>query len=161
MFLGTHIGKVDGKNRVSVPALFRNHILATAPDFKGIAAFPSLKPEDPAYIGCSPDYLITLDERIRDGDFDPDEADAIAGAIFPYVEMLAFDDGGRVVLSKAMREHIGVEAEAAFIGKGMQTFEIWNPAVYRTQAAPERAAIRPNALSIMFNRRPPRSEDKR
>jgi MraZ protein len=152
MFFGTHTSKVDAKKRASVPAAFRNHILARSPDFKGVAVFPSLKADDPAYIGCNPDYLTTLDERIRKGDFDPDVADQIAGAIFPYVEMLAFDDGGRVVLSKEIRAHIGIEAEVAFVGKGAQTFEIWNPAVHAPRAAAQRAAVGPSALSIMFDR---------
>jgi len=152
MFFGTHIGKIDGKNRVSVPASFRNHIIAGAPDFKGVAVFPSLKPEDPAYIGCSAAYLTILDERIHEGDFDPDEADAIANAIFPYVELLNFDDGGRVVFSKALRAHVGLEAEAAFVGKGRHTFEIWRPDEHERRAAPQRAAMGANALSVMFDR---------
>ena len=154
MFFGTHIAKIDAKKRASVPAAFRNHVLGHAPEFKGIAVFPSLKPEDPAYMACSPDYLTTLDDRIREADLDPDEADAIAGAIFPYVEMLAFDDGGRIGLSQALREHIGAASEVAFVGKGRQRFEIWEPKAYAARAEPQRAAMGPSALSILLDRRP-------
>lgn len=153
VFFGTHISKVDAKKRASVPAAFRNHILAGAPEFKGVAVFPSLKPEDPAYMACSPEYLATLDERISEADLAPEEADAIASAIFPYVEMLPFDDGGRVVLSKELRAHIGAEATVAFVGKGAQRFEIWAPDTYKHQAEPRRAAIGPSALSVLFDRR--------
>lgn len=154
MFFGTHISKIDAKKRASVPAAFRNHILAGAPDFKGVAVFPSLKSEDPAYMACSPEYLATLDERIREADLAPEEADAIASAIFPYVEMLPFDDGGRVVLSQELRDYVGADGQAAFVGKGMQRFEIWSPETYKAHAEPQRAAIGPSALSVLFDRRP-------
>ncbi len=152
MFLGTHTSKVDGKNRASVPASFRSHILAAAPDFKGVAVFPSLKKSDPAYIGCDASYLTILDRRIREGDFDPDEADAMARAIFSDAEMLPFDDGGRVVLSKELRGYVGIETEALFIGKGLQTFEVWSPEAYAARPAPTGKDFGANALSIMFNR---------
>ena len=154
MFFGTHIAKIDAKKRASVPAPFRNHVLAGGPDVKGIAVFPSLKLDDPAYMACSPEYLTTLDDRIREADLDPDAADAIASAIFPYVEMLAFDDGGRIGLSQNLRTHLGVEAEIAFVGKGRQMFEIWEPKAFETRATPQRAAIGASALSILFDRRP-------
>ncbi len=153
MFFGTHIAKIDSKNRASVPAAFRNHILESGPAFKGVAVFPSLKAEDPAYIGCNPDYLSTLDRRIREGDFDPEVADAIADAVFPYVEMLNFDDGGRVVLSKDLRAHVGLDGgEVAFVGKGVQTFEIWSPAVRGPRAKASREKAGAGALAIMFDR---------
>ena len=66
MFFGTHTVKVDAKNRASVPAPFRNHILGGSPNFKGGAVFPSLNAGDPAYMGFSPDHLDTLDARIRE-----------------------------------------------------------------------------------------------
>jgi|GEM_PF-796547 len=154
MFFGTHIAKVDAKKRASVPAAFRNHILGGALDFKGVAVFPSLKTDDPAYMACSPEYLTTLDARIREADLDPDEADAIANAIFPYVELLPFDDGGRVVLSQTLRDHIGIDKEVAFVGKGLQRFEIWEPAAFHAAAAPQRAAMGASALSVLFDRRP-------
>lgn len=154
MFFGTHIAKIDAKNRTSVPASFRNHVLAGGPDVKGIAVFPSLKLDDPAYMACSPEYLTTLDDRIREADLDPDEADAIAGAIFPYVEMLAFDDGGRIGLSQNLKTHIQAGKEIAFVGKGRHMFEIWEPEAFKVQATPQRAAMGASALSILFNRRP-------
>lgn len=154
VFFGTHKAKIDAKKRASVPAAFRNHVLGGAPDFKGVAVFPSLKPEDPAYMACSPEYLTTLDDRIREADLDPDEADAIASAIFPYVEMLAFDDGGRIGLSQMLRDHLGASAEVVFVGKGRQLFEIWEPETFKAHAEPQRAAMGPSALSILFDRRP-------
>lgn len=154
MFFGTHIAKIDAKKRASVPAAFRNHILGGSPEIKGVAAFPSLKAGDPAYMACSPDYLTTLDERIREADLDPDEADAIASAIFPYVEILPFDDGGRVVLSQALRDHIGADKDVAFVGKGAQRFEIWNPETHTERATPQRASIGASALSVLFDRKP-------
>lgn len=154
MFFGTHIAKIDAKKRASVPAAFRNHILGGAPEFKGVAVFPSLKADDPAYMACSPEYLTTLDARIREADLDPDEADAIASAIFPYVEMLPFDDGGRVGLSQTLRDHIGADSEVAFVGKGLQRFEIWEPAAFKERSGPQRAAMGPSALSVLFDRRP-------
>lgn len=154
MFFGTHISKIDAKKRASVPAAFRNHILAGSPDVKGIAVFPSLKAGDPAYMACSPEYLLTLDERIQEADLDPEEADRIASGVFSYMEMLPFDDGGRVVLSERLRQHIGVEKEVAFVGKGSQRFEIWGPDTHEAMSMPQREAVGPNALSILFKRKP-------
>ena len=153
MFYGTHIVNIDAKNRVSVPALFRNHILAGAPEFTGIAVFPSLKAGDSAYMACNPNYLTTLDARIREADIDPDEADAIAAAIFPFVEMLAFDNAGRVSLSSALKTRLGLTKQIAFVGMGGDRFELWHPETHEAQAAPEGVARGSNAMSVLFDRK--------
>jgi division/cell wall cluster transcriptional repressor MraZ len=153
VFYGTHIVNIDAKSRVSVPALFRNHILAGAPEFNGISVFPSLKAGDSAYMACNPNYLTTLDTRIREADIDPDEADAIAAAIFPFVEMLAFDNAGRISISQTLKARLGVDKQIAFVGMGSDRFELWHPQTHEAQVAPEGVARGSNAMSVLFDRK--------
>ena len=45
---------------------------------------------------------------------------------------IGVDDTGRIVLTKKLREKIGIEDEAFFIAKG-DTFQMWKPETYEAE----------------------------
>ena len=134
IFVGTHVNKIDGKGRVSVPASFR----ALLADDSTFFAFQSIIH---AGIECR-------NAAFMEG-LDPfsDEQDHLAEAIFAASHSLTFDSEGRVILPEALREHAVIADRAAFVGKG-KTFQIWEPISHKDfqKKARERALADRQAL---------------
>ena len=132
-FRGEGLHKVDGKGRVSIPALFRRVIEACDPNWK-----EGLPPElvivygDPRkkYLEC---YTIEAIEEV-DRKIDALPRGSVGrktlerifhGNSFPT----SVDETGRLVLPAKLRQKIDVTDAAYFIASG-DTFQIWNPATF-------------------------------
>ena len=53
---------------------------------------------------------------------------------------LKLDGDGRITVTEFMREHTGIEAEVAFVGRG-QFFQIWEPERFRAYRGEARARL--------------------
>ena len=125
LFTGVVVNKVDRKGRVSVPAPYRNALAGQS--FHGVAVYPTTD-GPPALNGSGVDLLEELSARFRNAN---PFASAFANArmaIFPSVDLLGFDGDGRVLLTRAMIERLGITSHAAFVGLG-DRFQIWEPEV--------------------------------
>ena len=121
IFVGTHVNKVDRKERVSVPADFRVW-LGKPPNF---FAFPSLL--NSGVECCTAEVLETFGQNLHGIDrFISEEQDNIADLIYASCHSMAIDRDGRVVLPEKLKGHAGIEEKALFVGKG-ETFQIWEP----------------------------------
>ena len=121
IFVGTHVNKVDRKERVSVPAEFRA-CLGTPPSF---FAFPSLV--NTGVECCTAQVLETFGQGLVGIDrFISEEQDKTADLIYASCHSMMIDRDGRVVLPEKLKAHAGLEDKALFVGKG-QTFQIWEP----------------------------------
>lgn len=137
-FRGESVHKVDGKGRVSIPALFRRVLEAGDPDFtEGLT--PNLVI---VYGGAKQKYLeVYTQEAIA-------EVDALIGRMprgskeRRYMEHMfngqslptSTDDTGRLVLSQKLRDKVGIGSEAYFKAAG-DTFQIWAADAYETKNA--------------------------
>jgi len=132
-FRGSSVHKVDAKGRVSVPAPYRRVICAGDPDWtEGLqpnlvlvfgdnhrgylegytmAAMAKLEAEIDAMPMGAPEQLL-LQEFYSNNAVD-----------------LNIDDSGRLVLSKDLRDKVGITSEAQFVSAG-STFQIWAPEAY-------------------------------
>ncbi len=119
-FLGAHANKVDAKGRVQAPADFRKALDLVA--FNGFFCVPSL---EGAHLDCGgPDYIEGLKASIAALDpFDPDRR-ALEIALLGQARPIAFDQDGRFILPKELRQHARIEDRAKFVGLG-DTFQIW------------------------------------
>ena len=54
------------------------------------------------------------------------DTEALALRIVTDARQIPVDDAGRMVLSKDLREQIGLDGVARFVGRG-STFQIWKP----------------------------------
>ncbi|MEE8172945.1 MAG: division/cell wall cluster transcriptional repressor MraZ [Alphaproteobacteria bacterium] len=123
LFTGHVVNKVDRKGRVSVPASFRNELAKLS--FPGIIVFPS--PEGlPAIDGAGIDWLENLSANFGTANPFALKLPKSRMALFGQVERLSFDPEGRVILTRGLMEHAGINDSAAFIGMG-ETFQIWQP----------------------------------
>lgn len=139
-FRGDDNNKVDGKGRVSVPALFRRVLQACDPNWT-----EGLNPElvivygNPRnkFMEC---YTIEAIEEV-DAKIDAMPRGSkerrilqqiFHGQSFPT----SVDETGRLLLPAKLRKMFGITEYAYFFGAG-DTFQIWNPETYDQEAAAE------------------------
>lgn len=116
-FVGNAVNRIDQKGRVSVPADLRRYIDpgSEAPS-PVMYCFPSFLGGE---LQCGGEDLVNilLDVVATQDVFDRRRA-ALEKAVTTFTERLYFDDNGRVVVPKRLREHAGLEGSVAFAGHG-------------------------------------------
>lgn len=128
--MGTALQLVDDKQRVSIPAKFRDAVIAnTDPD--------DLKAGASVMIGQHPESncLIGFDRSWIEAEMAKAAADLANGSsrfntlrgIAGGAEPVGFDSTGRCVLVKWMKDEVGIGGRAFFYGS-ITHFEIWDPA---------------------------------
>ncbi|MBO6505558.1 MAG: hypothetical protein JJ850_08420 [Kordiimonadaceae bacterium] len=134
LFLSTFENKVDKKGRVSVPASFRTAVASS--HFQGIAVYRHLSL--PCVEGADISFLEQLSDQLYEdfGPFDTDQL-SVATSILAESSQLAFDSEGRILLPAAMREFMGIDGFATFVGLGRK-FQIWAPDAFAEHRAAQR-----------------------
>jgi MraZ protein len=145
--VGCHVNKIDRKGRVSVPKPFRDALGAGGPEFAGIYVYPSFTAS--AIEGCGEEFMNRVSESISELDLFSEEQDDLASILLGSAHALPFDPEGRVILPSELVRHANLVGEAAFVGRG-QSFQIWNPEIYRERSAQafERARARGATLKL-------------
>ena len=131
LYKGYAVTGIDGKGRVGIPASLRTTLEKNAPGrFVTIAREPGEK----FLTGYDVNWdvlkrqLIAGDEAAeRSANRSFDRRTALRGALGPS-EDTAFDESGRFILPKMMKEKAELTTTAFFYGVG-DTFEIWSPKV--------------------------------
>ena len=133
---GTH--KVDGKGRVSIPALFRRVLEASDPDWtEGLN--PNLVivygDQRRKYLECyTMEAIAEVDARISRMQRGSIERRMLEKLFNGQSLPASVDETGRLVLPAKQRQKIGLDGEAYFIATG-DTFQIWNPETYEQEEA--------------------------
>ena len=124
-FLGNALNAVDAKNRVSVPAGFRD-VLALRSDARSLIVAPAERAD--CLVGYDRSYpakvLAQLESRFA-GDYS-DARDDQFRAAFGSSEAVPIDENGRIILSPNMKDIGEIDRLALFWGMA-DRFEIWNP----------------------------------
>lgn len=143
LFLSTTVNKVDKKGRVSVPASFR----AALGDQlgQGIVVFRSLHHD--ALDACSLKHLEILSQSLERLNLAPEMYELIETTIFGGSQQLPIDGEGRIILPPHLQESVGIEDEAAFVGR-RRTFQIWNPSKFAAVEAAARENVRAQNISL-------------
>lgn len=138
-FRGESLHKVDGKGRVSIPALFRRVLEAGDPDRPagdppGVVIVYGL--ERQRHLTCyTMEAIAEIDAEI--------EALPLGSRRRKLLELVfngkslptSVDEGGRLVLPVRLRDKLGLTDAAYFVGAG-KSFQIWNPALWEQEIAP-------------------------
>ena len=127
MFLSTYDSKVDGKNRVSIPASFRKNLGGD----DAVFLWPSIDKSKKCLEGGSRQLIMNYQrafQRLKPMD---SRRRALEHSLLGRVREFQFDagGGGRIVLSKDFKAHSGIEEDVRFVGLG-DRFEVWSPARY-------------------------------
>ncbi|MBN8808335.1 MAG: division/cell wall cluster transcriptional repressor MraZ [Sphingomonas sp.] len=139
--MGTALQLVDDKNRVSIPAKFRDAVIANT-DPGDLKSGPSVMigqhPESPCLIAFDRSWIenemaTAATENAGGSRFNT--LRAIAGGAEP----VGFDSTGRAVLVNWMKDEVGIKKHAFFYGS-INHFEIWDPA---TLLAADDASVLP------------------
>ena len=143
LFLSTYLNKIDRKGRVSVPAPYRKTL--EDGQYKTLVALQS--PVLNAIECMAPDrielYAASLDKLAK---FSTQEID-LSVAVFSSAIELTWDNEGRIILPEEMLAHAGITEQAMFAGGG-QTFQIWEPAAFKTRKAEARERARAGLLTL-------------
>ncbi len=128
-FHGCFLNGVDGKNRLSIPADYRDVIQARS-GCKDLRLAPSRHAG--CLLGFDKTYFARLkaDHDVRFASQASRERDRDATAIFGAAQPLTIDDAGRIVLPPVLKKLRRINSHIWFIGAG-DFFEAWNPWAYR------------------------------
>jgi MraZ protein len=138
--MGTALQLVDDKNRVSIPAKFREAVIANTPPAvftKNPFVLVGQHPESPCLIAYDRGWVADKLTQAQDGGkpLSFNELRLLGGG----AEEVGFDATGRAVLHNWMKEETGIAGHAFFFGS-VTNFEIWDPhtllAATDDQAAP-------------------------
>ncbi len=131
-FVGQYTQKVDAKGRVSIPADLRRQLTPGADEPASVLyCFPSLLD---AELQCGgPDLVETLLQVVATADVFDGNRYELEGLVTEETERLYFDETGRIVLPKHLREHAKLDGSASFGGRGSH---------FVIAAAETRAALR-------------------
>ncbi len=114
-YLGAFANKVDAKGRLSIPAEFRK-AMADEADEPLMLCFPAFKGE---VLDCGGASLVSiLLEMVANLDHFDEDRDALEFAIMSGVHRIAFDETGRIVLPKSLREQVNISDRAMIVGMG-------------------------------------------
>jgi MraZ protein len=135
-FLSSAINRIDSKGRVSVPAHFR-----TVVQKRGYGDLYALRALDvPALDVGGLDLLDRYEERIALEDPFLQTADDMSFFCHGDGAFLKLDQDGRITVTDFLREHTGIEAEVAFVGRGT-FFQMWEPSRLKAHGEAVRARL--------------------
>lgn len=135
-FLSNSVNRIDAKGRVSVPAHFRSVVQK-----RGYTELYALRCLDvPAMDVGGLDLLDRYEARIAQEDPFLQTADDMSFFCHGDGTFLKVDQDGRITVPDFIREHTGIGAEVAFVGRG-QFFQIWEPGRLAAYGAEARARL--------------------
>lgn len=139
-FTGSSTHKVDAKGRVSLPADYRKVLEGFGASH--IVILPQMQ-RDEAHVGFSPEGYDRIIEQAEAMALEYEDADAMSMSVMTDARQIPVDDAGRIVLSKDLRDSLGLNGEVRFVGRG-SAFELWEPEA----RARHEAGIKPQAREI-------------
>jgi MraZ protein len=124
-FTGTHDHKMDDKGRVSLPTEFRR-VLDAVGSSGALYVVPQLD-DSRALVFFTTEAYSALIERHNQRDYQSLAAQQrMELKLVTRASQIQVDDAGRIVLTKALRDAIGLEKELRFVGVA-SSFEVWRP----------------------------------
>ncbi len=127
-FTGSSTHKVDAKGRVSLPADYRKVLEGVGSSH--VVVLPRMSHPDAHVVLSRAGYEKVVEQfeaKEVNEELSPADAEALALRIVTDARQIPVDDAGRMVLSRDLREQIGIGEEARFVGRG-SSFQIWEPA---------------------------------
>ncbi len=123
MFLGQYVHSFDEKNRLTVPAKYRELISEGAFVVQGL---------DRNLMVLTPAAFDIIYQRIMAMNLTDPTARLLRRIILGNASQLEVDKAGRILLPQNLREFAGLNQEAVLVGQG-DYFEIWEPALWQKQ----------------------------
>lgn len=115
VFMGEHRHALDDKNRLFIPARFRQDLGPRFIVTKGL---------DRCIFVYAPTSWLQIETRLKELPFTRSDARAFSRFFLAGAEEVEPDKQGRILLPSSLREHAGLSKESVIIGVG-ERVEIW------------------------------------
>jgi MraZ protein len=143
VFRGGPVLTLDGKGRITVPARWRDVLMATVNGQMVVAKNPD---------GCLSLFPLPVWEKFESELLaQPQEHDAWRRIFIGSATDVEIDSAARVLIPPELRAWAGLEREVKFMGMGSH-FELWDMAQYEAREREAIAAGRPEALKQLVIR---------
>jgi MraZ protein len=143
VFRGGPVLTLDGKGRLTVPARYRDVLVANEKGQMVVAKNPD---------GCLSLYPLSVWEAFEQQVLElPTECDAWRRFLIGSATEVEIDGASRVLLPPELRKWAGLERDVKFMGVG-RNFELWDMARYAEHESQALAAGRPAALAQLVIR---------
>ena len=143
VFRGGPVLTLDGKGRLTVPARWRDVLVATVQGQMVVAKNPD---------GCLALYPLPVWEQFENSVLAlATEDEAWRRFFIGSATEVEIDSASRVLIPPELRQWAGLEEKVKFMGVGSH-FELWDMARYEAREAEALAAGRPEALRNMVVR---------
>ena len=136
IFGGEVFSSIDAKGRTSIPAKFREALLASFGDERFvITKAHSIRLADGSYARGLSVYPINGWTKIKHniltnaGGYSSQQLDSVKRQLLNPAEECGTDKLGRVLIPPSLREHARLESKLWFVGMG-QRFDIWSKDSY-------------------------------
>ena len=131
-FHGYALNAVDAKHRLSIPAEFRDVIMARS-GTKDLYIGPA--PGIDCLLAYDTSHAAKLQARLdaRDADDDTPEGAMRATFVFGSATALKIDDAGRIAMTAGLKDLGDISGHVWFVAGG-HWFQMWNPYRYLEQA---------------------------
>lgn len=122
-FNGTFEHNLDAKNRLFVPAEFKQNFSGRLTVRLKLSQYPRIE----CFLEEDFDGIVEKEiEQAAQTGRDAEVQNAISRA---YSKALPLDSGGRICMPSVLLKKAGITKESTFFGKGSY-FEVWNPETY-------------------------------
>ena len=125
MFLGTHTPRLDDKNRVILPAKFRDELSMGLVITKG---------QDRCLVVWTEAGFATYAEQLRAGSQTSERVRAYTRVLFASAHDDVPDKQGRITIPPTLREYAGLTRDCVVVGADTR-IEIWDAQAWETYMA--------------------------
>ena len=125
MFLGTHSPRLDDKNRVILPAKFREALAAGLVITKG---------QDRCLVVWTSEGFVDYAARLRSGSQTSEKVRAYTRVLFASAHDDTPDKQGRITIPPTLREYAGLTKECVVVGADTR-IEIWDSVAWEAYLA--------------------------
>ena len=126
MFLGRFYHNLDDKGRLTIPASFRNLLLAESGAYV-------LQGFDQNLMVLPSSTFESLSRRVNQMSMTDQAARLLRRLIFSTADRVEVDKAGRILIPQFLRQAAGLESGVVIVGSG-EFFEIWSPEYWNAQA---------------------------
>lgn len=125
MFYGQYRHILDSKDRLTIPARFRELVGDAVYVFQGF---------DHNLMVFTRPHFESLSQTVDDTDLADPDARLLRRLFFSTAELVEVDKAGRILIPAFLRRAVGLNGEVVLVGAG-KFFEIWTPELWEEQSA--------------------------
>lgn len=126
MFTGSYLHTIDSKGRLSIPASFREILIAN----HGGKLILTNDLVDKCIVAYTLHSWEELEVKLRKASSMDRDIKAFSRKFFASAELCSLDNQGRILISQRLRDYASLTREALVAAAANDKIEIWNPSLW-------------------------------